>query len=66
MNLIIKISWRNIMRHKGKSIVIGVILFLGHFHDRRQWSHFRQTEACRRILVEGFTGDALIFQKRIG
>jgi len=29
MNLIIKIAWRNILRHKGKSVIIGVILFLG-------------------------------------
>lgn len=29
MNLIVKIAWRNIMRHKGKSIIIGMILFLG-------------------------------------
>lgn len=29
MLLILKIAWRNIFRHKGKSIVIGVILLLG-------------------------------------
>ena len=29
MGLIIKIAWRNIQRHKGKSLVIGIILFLG-------------------------------------
>jgi ABC-type lipoprotein release transport system permease subunit len=27
--LIWKIAWRNLWRHKGKSLVIGVILFLG-------------------------------------
>ena len=27
----LKIAWRNIMRHRGKSIVIGIILFLGAF-----------------------------------
>ena len=31
MKLIIKIAWRNIMRHRGKSLVIGAILFWGHF-----------------------------------
>lgn len=31
MRLIVKIAWRNIMRHKGKSAVIGVILFIGAF-----------------------------------
>jgi putative ABC transport system permease protein len=29
MNLILKIAWRNVLRHKGKSLIIGVILFLG-------------------------------------
>ena len=29
MELILKIAWRNIQRHKGKSIVIGIILFIG-------------------------------------
>lgn len=29
MDLIIKIAWRNIMRHRGKSMVVGIILFLG-------------------------------------
>jgi ABC-type lipoprotein release transport system permease subunit len=29
MELIIKIAWRNIQRHRGKSFVIGIILFLG-------------------------------------
>ena len=54
MNLIIKISWRNIMRHKGKSIVIRVILFLGALLMTvgngviSAW-----TEACRRILLKG-------------
>lgn len=31
MNLILKIAWRNILRHKGKSLVIGLILFIGSF-----------------------------------
>ena len=29
--LIWKIAWRNLWRHRGKSLVIGVILFLGAF-----------------------------------
>lgn len=31
MMLIIKIAWRNIQRHRGKSFIIGAILFLGAF-----------------------------------
>jgi ABC-type lipoprotein release transport system permease subunit len=29
MDLVIKIAWRNIQRHRGKSLVIGIIIFLG-------------------------------------
>ena len=31
MSLSSKIAWRNIWLHKNKSIVIGIILFLGAF-----------------------------------
>ena len=31
MRLIFLISWRNLWRHRGKSLVIGVILFIGAF-----------------------------------
>ena len=31
MELMLKIAWRNILRHKGKSLVIGAILFIGAF-----------------------------------
>lgn len=31
MRILLTIAWRNILRHKGKSLVIGVILFLGSF-----------------------------------
>jgi ABC-type lipoprotein release transport system permease subunit len=29
MGLVLKIAWRNILRHRGKSFIIGIILFLG-------------------------------------
>jgi len=31
MRLLLTIAWRNILRHKGKSLVIGIILFTGAF-----------------------------------
>lgn len=31
MKILLTIAWRNILRHKGKSFVIGIILFLGAF-----------------------------------
>lgn len=61
MKLIMKIAWRNIMRHKGKSFVIGSILFMGALlmtvgngvisgMDRGLEEH----------IVNGFTGDLII------
>ncbi len=29
MRLLLTIAWRNILRHRGKSIVVGIIIFLG-------------------------------------
>ena len=61
MGLVIKIAWRNLWRHRGKSLVIGTILFLGALimtigngvisgMDRGLQEH----------IVDGFTGDIII------
>lgn len=65
MNLIIKISWRNIMRHKGKSIVIGVILFLGALlMTVGNGVISGMDRGMQKNIVEGFTGDALIISEK--
>ncbi len=65
MNLIIKISWRNIMRHKGKSIVIGVILFLGALlMTIGNGVISGMDRGMQKNIVEGFTGDALIISEK--
>lgn len=65
MNLILKISWRNIMRHKGKSIVIGVILFLGALiMTAGNGVISGMDRGMQKNIVEGFTGDALIISDK--
>jgi len=61
MGLIIKISWRNIMRHKGKSLIIGAILFLGALiMTIGNGVISGMDRGMRKNLVEGFTGDVVI------
>lgn len=65
MNLILKISWRNIMRHRGKSIVIGVILFLGALlMTLGNGVISGMDRGMQKNIVEGFTGDALIVSEK--
>ncbi len=61
MNLIIKIAWRNILRHRGKSIIIGVILFLGAFvMTIGNGVISGMDRGLQKNIVEGFTGDLII------
>jgi putative ABC transport system permease protein len=61
MGLITKIAWRNIQRHKGKSLVIGSILFLGAFvMTIGNGVISGMDRGLQRNIVEGFTGDVVI------
>jgi len=61
MNLIIKIAWRNIMRHRGKSLVIGAILFTGALLMTVGNGVISGMDAgLQKNIVEGFCGDALL------
>lgn len=61
MGLIIKIAWRNVMRHKGKSIVIGVILFLGALlMTVGNGVISGMDKGLQTNIVNGFTGDIVI------
>lgn len=65
MNLILKISWRNIMRHRGKSIVIGVILFLGALlMTAGNGVISGMDKGMQKNIVEGFTGDAMLISEK--
>ena len=61
MNLILKIAWRNIHRHRGKSIIIGVILFIGAFLMTLGNGIISGMNAgLQKNVVEGFCGDIIL------
>ncbi len=61
MNLVLKISWRNIFRHKGKSLIIGVILFLGALLMTIGGGVISGMDrGIEQNIVNGFLGDTVI------
>ncbi len=65
MELILKIAWRNILRHKGKSIIIGVILFLGSLvMTVGNGVISGMDKGLERNIVEGFMGDIVVISDK--
>lgn len=65
MNLILKIAWRNIFRHKGKSIIIGVILFLGSLIMTVGNGVISGMEkGLQDNIINGFTGDIVVISDK--
>ncbi|MBN2143246.1 MAG: FtsX-like permease family protein, partial [Candidatus Aureabacteria bacterium] len=61
MQLILKIAWRNIWRHKGKSLVIGTILFLGALLMTIGNGIIAGMEkGLQDNIINGFLGDVVI------
>jgi ABC-type lipoprotein release transport system permease subunit len=61
MGLVLKIAWRNILRHKGKSLVIGAILFLGALlMTVGNGVVSGMDQGLRKAVVNGFMGDAVV------
>ena len=61
MRLILTIAWRNIFRHRGKSLIIGAILFMGAFLMTVGNGVISGMDAgLQKNIVEGFCGDALL------
>jgi len=64
MGLIVKIAWRNVLRHKGKSAVIGTILFIGAFLMTVGSGIVAGMEkGLSTNIVKGFTGDVVLAAK---
>ncbi|PIU17981.1 MAG: hypothetical protein COT18_11465 [Elusimicrobia bacterium CG08_land_8_20_14_0_20_59_10] len=65
MKLILTIAWRNILRHKGKSLVIGAILFTGAFlMTLGNGVVSGMAAGVEKNIINGFMGDiALISDK---
>lgn len=61
MKLILTIAWRNILRHKGKSLVIGVILFTGAFLMTVGNGVISGMAAgIEKNIINGFMGDLVL------
>lgn len=61
MDLIVKIAWRNIMRHRGKSLVIGVILFIGALlMTVGNGVISGMDKGLQKNIINGFTGDIVL------
>jgi len=59
--LVFKIAWRNILRHKGKSIVIGSILFLGALiMTLGNATAIGMQKGVEENIVRGFTGHIIL------
>ena len=65
MGLIIKIAWRNIQRHKGKSLVIGAILFVGSLiMTFGNGVISGMDNGLRENIVHQFTGDIVLISEK--
>lgn len=65
MGLILKIAWRNILRHRGKSIIIGVILFLGSLiMTVGNGIISGMDQGLERNIINGFMGDIVIISEK--
>ncbi len=65
MELILKIAWRNIKRHKGKSLIIGVILFLGALlMTLGNGVISGMNEGIESNIINGFMGDIAIISSK--
>ncbi len=59
--LVFKIAWRNILRHKGKSIIIGSILFLGALiMTLGNATAIGMQKGVEQNIVRGFTGHIIL------
>ncbi len=65
MNLLLKIAWRNIMRHRGKSLVIGVILFVGALlMTVGNGVISGMDKGLQKNIINGFTGDIVLVSEK--
>lgn len=59
--LAIKIAWRNLFKHKGKSIIIGLILFVGAFLMTAGNAVLAgMNQGLEQNIVQRFTGDIVL------
>ncbi len=63
--LLFKISWRNVKRHKSRSLVIGAIIFIGALiMTLGNATITGMNRGIRRGIVDNFTGDIVIISSK--
>lgn len=61
MGMLTKIAWRNLMRHKGKSLIIGTILFIGAYLMTLGNGVISGMErGLAEHIIHGFCGDIVV------
>ncbi len=65
MKLVLTIAWRNILRHRGKSLVIGAILFTGAFlMTLGNGVVSGMARGIEKNVINGFMGDVVIISAK--
>lgn len=65
MKLLLTIAWRNILRHRGKSLVIGIILFTGAFlMTLGNGVVSGMARGIEKNIIDGFMGDIVIISAK--
>src|SRR3989339_94725 len=65
MKLIFTIAWRNILRHRGKSLVIGAILFIGAFlMTLGNGVTTGMDHGIKKNIVNSFMGDIVLISEK--
>ncbi len=65
MIIILKIAWRNIWRHKSKSLIVGTILFIGSTIMTVGMGIITgMNKGMEKNIVQNFTGDLVLVSKK--
>ncbi len=65
MKLLLTIAWRNILRHRGKSLVIGAILFTGAFlMTLGNGVVSGMARGIEKNVIDGFMGDIVVISDK--
>lgn len=65
MKLVLTIAWRNILRHRGKSLVIGIILFTGAFlMTLGNGVVSGMARGIEKNVIDGFMGDIVVISAK--
>jgi hypothetical protein len=65
MTMILRMAWRNLFRHKAKTLVIGGILFFGaYIMTLGNGIILGLNNGLQKHIVNGFTGDIVLLSEK--